>query len=545
MAVQVNNDMQQSRLELLQNSPFRIEDVLSLSLANDFVGHPFKPLRSSKYIRLSDIEIPGKSESLTVAQWNCHLNSNHPGANPKDCYEVPTYETELKQKKFFFFKEVWGQTPLHVAVRNGRVDLCDLLILYGAEVDGINLNNETPLVTAIKANNSEMVKYLLESGANPNCSQCLHHAVSEGKQNLCQLLISYGAKVDAINSHCETPLVTAILANISDMVKYLLERGANTNCSECPFGILHVAVSSGKANLCLILIAYGAKVDKINGNGETPLVTAILANNSDTVYYLLESGADPNCAQCLHHAVSEGKQNLCQLLISYGAKVDALNAHNTTPLFQAIQQNDLDIVKYLLESGADPNYAQCLLHAVSQRNKNLCQLLISYGAKADALNACNTTPLNQAILQNDLDIVECFLKSGVDPKCAQCLHHAAREGTADMCRLLFSRGADLNAMNENNETPLMLAINEVLQQLELCRLRIPNLRDIITCNSHLHDEVFFFKHFSYYNKYQLVSRLLTSLNRVKYLRYQQIQCNVNVSSESFLYDELLSVLSDL
>jgi len=130
----------------------------------------------------------------------------------------------------------------------------------------------------------------------------------------------------------------------------------------------------------------------------------------------------------------------------------------------------------------------------------------------DALNACNTTPLNQAILQNDLDIVECFLESGVDPNCAQCLHHAAREGTANMCRLLFLKGADLNAMNENNETPLMLAINEALQQSELCRLRIPNLHDIITCNSHLHDKVFFFKHFSYYNKYQLVSRLLTSLN---------------------------------
>ena len=294
--------------------------------------------------------------------------------------------------------------------------------------------------------------------------------------------------MDAINSHCETPLVTAILANNSDIVKYLLERGANPNCSQC----LHHAVSEGKQNLCQLLISHGAKVDAINSHCETPLVTAILANNSDMVKYLLESGANPNCSQCLHHAVSEGKQNLCQLLISYGAKVDAINSHCETPLVTAILANNSDMVKYLLERGANPNCSQCLHHAVSQRNKNLCQLLISHGAKVDALNACNTTPLNQAILQNDLDIVECFLESGVDPNCAQCLHHAAWEGTADMCRLLFSRGADLNAMNENNETPLMLAINEALQQSELCRLRIPNLHDIITCNSHLHDKVFFF-----------------------------------------------------
>ncbi|KAK2726653.1 hypothetical protein QYM36_007474 [Artemia franciscana] len=120
------------------------------------------------------------------------------GANPKYRFQVPTYETELNQKKFFILKQVWGQTPLHVAVRNGRVDLCDLLILYGAEVDGINLNKETPLFTSIKANNSEMVKCLLENGANPNCAQCLHHAAQKGRADICRLLFSYGADLNTM-----------------------------------------------------------------------------------------------------------------------------------------------------------------------------------------------------------------------------------------------------------------------------------------------------------------------------------------------------------
>ncbi|KAK2726652.1 hypothetical protein QYM36_007473 [Artemia franciscana] len=180
------------------------------------------------------------------------------------------------------------------------------------------------------------------------------------------------------------------------------------------------------------------------------------------VKHLLESGANPNCAQCpfgvLHAAVRRRRADLCQLLISYGAKVDALNAYNTTPLVQAISCNDLDMVKYLLESGAAPNCAQCLHHAVSKGKQNLCQLLISYGANVDEINMNCETPLVTAILANNSHMIKYLLESGANPNCAQCLHHAVQKGRADICRLLFSYGADLNTMNANNETPLMLAI---------------------------------------------------------------------------------------
>ncbi|KAK2706489.1 hypothetical protein QYM36_016505 [Artemia franciscana] len=351
------------------------------------------------------------------------------GANPKYCFQVPTYETELKQKKFFFFKQVWGQTPLHIAVRNGRIDLCDLLISYGATVDGMNLKNETPLVTAIKANNPEMVKYLLESGANPNCSQCLHHAVSEAKENLCQLLISYGANVDAINMKCETPLVTAILNNNSDMVKYLLESGANPNCAQYHFGILHVAVWRRRANLCQLLISYDAKVDALNANNTTPLVMAIQANDLDMVRYLLESGADPNCAQCMHHAAREGRADLCRLLFSYGADLNAMDANNETPLMLAIKgtsqlsrlsrllKDSLDTVKYLIYQQIQCNvnvYSESLLMVLSMVNRCLSDR--PFAQCKTLKDACR-----QAIIQQkqdtDLSRVYKCMKSLDIPRC--------------------------------------------------------------------------------------------------------------------------------
>ena len=71
----------------------------------------------------------------------------------------------------------------------------------------------TPLGTAIKTSNLDLVKLLLKRGANPNCGECLHLAVEKGRADLCELLIDSGAKLDAMNANKDTPLLTAIRNN--------------------------------------------------------------------------------------------------------------------------------------------------------------------------------------------------------------------------------------------------------------------------------------------------------------------------------------------
>ncbi|XP_065565796.1 putative ankyrin repeat protein RF_0381 [Artemia franciscana] len=272
---------------------------------------------------------------------------------------------------------------LHLAVKKGGADLCNLLIKSGAELDATNVYGETPLGTAIKTSNLDLVKLLLKLGANPNCGECLHLAVKKGSADVCNLLIKSGAEIDATNVHGETPLGTATKTSNLDLVKLLLKRGANPNCEEC----LHLAVEKGRADMCELLIDSGAKLDAMNANKDTPLLIAIRNNNLELVKLLLKRGANPNCGEYLHLNVKKGSADVCNLLIKSGAEIDATNVHGETPLGTAIKTSNLDLVKLLLKRGANPNCGACLHLAVEKERMDLCELFIDSGANLDAMNA--------------------------------------------------------------------------------------------------------------------------------------------------------------
>ncbi|KAK2711406.1 hypothetical protein QYM36_012550 [Artemia franciscana] len=190
-------------------------------------------------------------------------------------------------------KCIGGQTLLHHAVWEEKADVCKLLIKSGAELDATNVYGETPLGTAIKTSNLDLVKLLLKLGANPNCGKCLHLAVEKGRTDLCELLIDFGAKLDATSVY------------VKDI------RGRTP---------LHIATATGNLNMCQLLISKGAALDVKDIRGRTPL----------------------------HNAAERGNIDICQLLISKGAKVDAIDVYNQTPLHIAVKMKFLHISQLLI-----------------------------------------------------------------------------------------------------------------------------------------------------------------------------------------------------
>lgn len=102
-------------------------------------------------------------------------------------------------------------------------------------------------------------------------------------------------------------------------------------------------------------------IDAKDGKGDTGLIIAIRADDSDWTAFLLNKGADPNLQGAngdtpLITAAKTGLEEAVPWLLGLGAKVDTANKMGETPLIVAVQQRDARMVKALLAAGADPDH---------------------------------------------------------------------------------------------------------------------------------------------------------------------------------------------
>lgn len=126
------------------------------------------------------------------------------------------------------------------------------------------------------------------------------------------------------------------------------------------------------------------------------LTAAATVRSYDTTRYLLEMGASPQVDLDdplgrygpLHFAIALRSKAISQLLIAHGAEVDAYNCEGYTPLLTAVTRGQGDLVRMLLEAGADPNLVSAderrvtaLAVAGLQGDSAMVQLLVEHGAR--------------------------------------------------------------------------------------------------------------------------------------------------------------------
>lgn len=112
------------------------------------------------------------------------------------------------------------------------------------------------------------------------------------------------------------------------------------------------------------LIAAGADINDVDGDGRTPLMHAVLDSDPDPFFVrgLLENGAAPDAADglqhwtALHFAAQANATAIVRLLLETGASVDPQDVFGNTPLWRSIMAPipSADMVALLLRAGADP-----------------------------------------------------------------------------------------------------------------------------------------------------------------------------------------------
>ncbi|MFH1643757.1 MAG: ankyrin repeat domain-containing protein [bacterium] len=155
---------------------------------------------------------------------------------------------------------------------------------------------------------------------------------------------------------------------------------------------------------------------------------------------------DDNNYTPLHKAAFGGNIDVVKLLIDSGANIHAETYDGKTPLWEAVLNNNYEIANYLIEKGADVN---------AQGNPE--------GRHFDMfeLNSLST-PLHIASINGYLDIAQLLIKNGATINIKNRygntpLHYAAQNGKFDIAKLLIGNSADINALNNKKKTPLDMA----------------------------------------------------------------------------------------
>jgi ankyrin repeat protein len=390
-----------------------------------------------------------------------------------------------------------GTTALHWAVHRGDVEMVDALLTAGADLRMPTRTGATPLYLAATNGDAAVIRRLLDAGEDANAvltgegETVLMLTARTGNVEAVELLLERGADPNAQQFRGQTALMWAAAEGHAQIIERLIAHGADPSLSSVastrperrpPGGMtpLLFAARQGKIDAVRALLAGGAEVNQTGADNTSPLLIAVVNGHYDIASLLLEHGADPSIADAngrtpLYTVIDlrnvqwspapapqlpqETHMAMIRQLIAAGADVDAklkgkikhrgsfdmrwTDLKGGTPFLRAAWNGDIEVMRLLLESGADPYVAT------------------ESGETALLLLAGSGWPLGQGYIRPDEEIhaalkllvedlgmdVNAATKDGITP-----LIGAVFKGSNDVVAYLVEHGARLDVRDAQGRT---------------------------------------------------------------------------------------------
>mmetsp|Transcript_1729 Transcript_1729/g.3239 ORF Transcript_1729/g.3239 Transcript_1729/m.3239 type:complete len:765 (+) Transcript_1729:642-2936(+) len=300
-------------------------------------------------------------------------------------------------------KDSYGETPLHYAARLGKEEIVTTFLDLGCQMDCVDNWGYTPIHCACEGNHVEIVKIFLQRGIDVEiCSTVgktpLHRACEYGHVDVVKILLSYSADATRKDVLGRSPIHYAASSKNLDMLVLMLNYGTDALLTDGNGEtILHHACKLNDEKLLKLLLSREG--DEIKNNldvqddlGKTPLLHAAEKGNYRLVKLLLKARAKPDVgnkwnAVGLHYACANGhlhtavtilkasllrppsgklmstlRHTKCKLfdenvdmvnLLKEECCINNVDDSGETPLFKACYRGHINIVRALLERGAD------------------------------------------------------------------------------------------------------------------------------------------------------------------------------------------------
>ncbi|CAG5136318.1 unnamed protein product [Candidula unifasciata] len=303
----------------------------------------------------------------------------------------------------FVTRKHCGWNALHVAAAYGNVKTMQFLLAQGCDIEAVTREGETALHIAAKHGTSDVVSLLLERNVFLR---------------------------DRQNSQGVTALLKAIFnsqytfkENYRRCVDLLLGAGCNPNISSSSkVTALHLAVDKGDFKIVEKLLCSHANVNAVCDHNTTPLTRAVVAKfiSMNIITALLLAGADTcwkmNGRSTLHIAVSRCDENVIETFLKSGADPNCEDVSGKTPLWIAVEENNIKVVPILVQGGGNVNYVrlpQCvslLCQAIRNNSFDMVKLLLDLGASTYTETFMWSTPLHFAVDQQNISIIKELLR---------------------------------------------------------------------------------------------------------------------------------------
>lgn len=271
-----------------------------------------------------------------------------------------------------------GFTPIYYAIHTNQIKYVEALTKKGANLNSINpLNEQTPLGLSIDLGFEAIAWFLLENGATPYVPKLaqenlpLVKAINQNNKTLIRLIINY---TDKENLNISQYFDENHLLASPDKVNFLLSLGLK-NSNE----FLQNAIKNSQSEIVSILLQYNPNWQTAN-NDELPIIyQAFQNNNSIIAVQLIQSGININenvkdQEPLLIQAIERNSYILVYQLLQVGANPNTTNNEGTTALQVAIKQQNIDIIKALIERKVGITCEDFLL-AIEYQNVYIFKLL--------------------------------------------------------------------------------------------------------------------------------------------------------------------------